>query len=98
MTGLDRAATRVDYSSPSPDDDVDEVLHYQSDDARNGFRARASFVDLNDEARDQRLLFISGIAIGLASAIVPSALPLLWSGFHAWRNAAVDEATDAAAD
>ena len=98
VTGLDRAATRVDYSSPSPDDDVDEVLHYQSDDARNGFRARASFVDLNDEARDQRLLFISGIAIGLASAIVPSALPLLWSGFHAWRNAAVDEATDAAAD
>jgi hypothetical protein len=87
VAGSTRAATRIDYASPSPSEDANAVLQFRSEEARNGFRARASYVDLNGEARDQRLLFISGIAIGLASAIVPSALPLMWGGGREWRAA-----------
>ena len=89
VVGLSRSATRIDYSDPIPAVEKDlrtSSISYSTDEADEGFRARASYVDINREASVQRFLFIAGILVGLAAACAPPAGQLLYSGFDGRRN------------
>lgn len=88
VDGLTRYATRIDYSSPGPDNDSDTLMFStetasSGEEPSKGFRARASYVDINGEARVQRMFFLSGIAVGLATALGPGAISLLYNSVTA---------------
>lgn len=74
---LTRAA-RLDYTDPPPSmSGQGTALHWHTDDPQLGFRARASYSDLAEEADEQRYIFASGVVAGIASAGIPSIIALL---------------------
>lgn len=80
IVDLYRTAPRLDYVVPEPIGEPDS-LQWKSDDAGLGLRVRASYVDINREAIVQRLLFLSGVIIGLAAACAPYAVERILRGF-----------------
>ena len=65
---------RIDYASPGLDDPG--LLSWVED---GDIRVRASLVSIDGEAIGQQLLFFSGIAIGLASGLLPLAVEFMVS-------------------
>jgi hypothetical protein len=64
---------RLDYANPAPSDPG----QLQWSKTAGSLRVDASYVDLDDEAKGQRLLFLSGVAVGLASAGLPIGLQIV---------------------
>jgi hypothetical protein len=98
VEGFLRTATRLDYVQPDPAEGEGTALRWVSDDADGGFRARASYVDIGQEADVQRYLFASGIVVGLAAAIAPAAVQLLAGGLTDMRRRRGREAAEDSAE
>lgn len=77
IEGFRRAATRLDYVEPDPADGGGTTLQWRTDNPDLGFRARASWADIAQEANVQRYLFASGVIVGIGTAVAPAAVQLL---------------------
>jgi hypothetical protein len=64
---------RLDYANPAPS----EPGQLRWSKTAGSLRVDASYVDLDDEANGQRLLFLSGVGVGLASAGLPIGLQIV---------------------
>lgn len=64
---------RLDYANPAPSN-PGQLAWSQSG---RSFRVDASYVDLDQEANGQRLLFLSGVGVGLAAAGLPIGLQIV---------------------
>lgn len=80
IVDLYRIAPRLDYVVPRPLDESGS-LKWHVDDAGEGLKVRASYVDINREAVVQRLMFLSGVIVGLAAGCAPYAMELMVGGF-----------------
>jgi hypothetical protein len=66
------APVRVDYVETHPmEAGGSPMFRWKSEGTAASLRVRSSFVDLNGEAVAQRLLFLAGVAVGLATACAP---------------------------
>ncbi|MFC4529995.1 hypothetical protein [Sphaerisporangium dianthi] len=75
---LDEAPLRVDYLSVEPVEAGNTPgFSWRSEGDLATLRVRASYVDVNGEAIAQRMLFLSGIVVGLAAACAPNAVQSL---------------------
>jgi hypothetical protein len=82
---------RFDFVQPAftiPASGQEGVVEWRmtEDEAIGGFRPTASFVDVNLEARGQRQLFLSGVAIGLGAAGLPVGIQLTYSALRSRRR------------
>jgi hypothetical protein len=69
---------RVDYIDVDPvEAGSSPVFRWKAEGELAHLRVRSSFVDINGEAVAQRLLFLCGIAVGLATACAPYAIQSL---------------------
>ena len=73
-----RVPTRVDYLDVEPLESANSNgFRWKNEGEVASLRVRSSYVDINGEAVAQRLLFLSGVVIGLAAACAPYAVQSL---------------------
>jgi hypothetical protein len=82
------APVRVDYLDVQPWAAAGSPSFIWKNDSADGdLRVRTSFVDVNGEAAAQRLLFLSGVVVGLAAATSPFAVQgLSVYALRRWRH------------
>ncbi|MET8139548.1 hypothetical protein ABZU32_04475 [Sphaerisporangium sp. NPDC005288] len=80
---LDEAPLRVDYLSVEPVEAGNTPgFSWKSEGELATLQVRASYVDVNGEAIAQRMLFLSGVVIGLAAACAPNAIHSISTYIH----------------
>jgi len=73
------APVRVDYLDTHPiEAGGSPMFRWKSEGTAASLRVRSSFVNIDEEAFGQRLFFLAGVAVGLATACAPYALQSLF--------------------